>query len=114
MTFEIFDAFGFVVDKLGQVFYRHFNYIIVIKNRYIKGSFNNSFQLLFFTTTNILNMKFTLASISAALLAVSTVSGASIKRQDASQNETASQDQITSQYSSAIDIGSLNGTCKFL
>ncbi|KAG2194233.1 hypothetical protein INT47_005701 [Mucor saturninus] len=49
-------------------------------------------------------MKFTIASISAALLAVSTVSGASIKRQEAPQDQTASQ------YPANIDLGSLNGT----
>lgn len=54
-------------------------------------------------------MKFTLASISAALLAVSTVSGAIIKRDEATE-----QNQTVSQYPTAADIGSLNGTCKFL
>lgn len=49
-------------------------------------------------------MKFTLATISAALLAVSSVSGAVInKRQDPNQAQP-----------QPLDIGALNGTCKFL
>jgi hypothetical protein len=52
-------------------------------------------------------MKFTLASISAALMAVSTVSGAAILKRD-----TAAQNETLSQYPNTTDIGALNGTCK--
>lgn len=49
-------------------------------------------------------MKFSLAAISTAILAVSSVSGALIKRDEASDQE------IISQYPNATDIGGLNGT----
>lgn len=53
-------------------------------------------------------MKFSLAAISTAILAVSSVSGALIKRDDAADQ------QIVAQYPNATDIGGLNGTCKLL
>jgi hypothetical protein len=52
-------------------------------------------------------MKFTLASISTAILAATAVSGAIVKRQDAAE-----QNQTVAQYPNATDIGALNGTCK--
>lgn len=55
-------------------------------------------------------MKFTLATISAALMAVSTVSGAAIINKRASDPQT--MNETLSQYPNTTDIGALNGTCK--
>jgi hypothetical protein len=54
-------------------------------------------------------MKFTLASISTALMSVSIVSGAAIIQRDAASD----QNETMSQFPNTTDIGSLNGTCKY-
>lgn len=98
-----------------------FVYHIIAKEKKVYKESKTQFTLLFFfstllnkyiisTTKKLQKMKFTLATISAALMAVSTVSGAAIINKRASDPQT--MNETLSQYPNTTDIGALNGTCK--